>query len=202
MRQFFRSQETEREYELFKRNDWANTVISVATQLGVNTDISKFRKPSKKGLVFCERRLFETDDSVVRNNIIVFMSNAKANTNEYCELLLEMLALHARNERLVRSVITIMSDFFYDRKSSIDIFQKYVSRGEYWILTPVVKGVARSKYFSEVATDVVRAISGVDPRDSGLRRILLTEVARKKGQEYLISIIEYGVGKALTIMTK
>jgi hypothetical protein len=189
--EFFKSQDNEREYQLFKENEWSNTIISAGAYLGVNTDVNKLKKPTRKGILFCERLLYETNDSTVRNNILFSMSNAKSNSDEYFELLLGMLAVYANNERLVRSALTIMADFFYDKRAAIGIFVWYLRTTNRSTLTAAVKGIARSRYFSEAAADVVRAIAGRDKYCVYLRQTLLSEVAKRKGHEYRESLTEY-----------
>jgi hypothetical protein len=43
------------------------------------------------------------------------MSNIKSNSDEYFDLLLEIIAMFGDNKRLIRSVLTIMADFFMIR---------------------------------------------------------------------------------------
>jgi hypothetical protein len=188
--EFFKSQDNEREYQLFKKNEWSNLILSAAAHLGVHIDIKKMKRPTLKGIMFCERLLLETTDSTITSNILFFMSNIKSNSEEYFELLLEIVAMFGDNVRLMRSVITIMSDFFYNKRPTIGIFVRYLESDNIYTVTAAVKGIARSRYFSDFAEIVVRAIAGKGEWGVYLRQVLLSEVAKRKGPDYRESIVD------------
>ena len=139
-------------------------------------------------LMISERLFLETDSSAIRNNILFFMRRSKRNNNEYFEFLLEILSLRDLNSRSISAVLRIFADVYYDRKQAFDICMKHIFSPDQRIRFTSLQCVLRYKFFQDNILEIYVSISGYN--DSYFRRYFVERVAKRKGLEYIESVIE------------
>ena len=178
----------ETEYQRISKEDDSLSLDYVKTMFGRSADHAR-----EKAFFMLRRMYFGAKNPVIRNNMLYCASAYAKGSEETRDFLKYLIANPLTSQMSFRSAVRVLSETFYDDKSTNAIFTACLSSADDQVRLAALKGLIRGPEFPENSAQLCQKLA----RDNNIeiRKTLLKAVcARKQVLEFVTrdtQIIDY-----------
>jgi uncharacterized protein YjbI with pentapeptide repeats len=173
--------------KLLVRNHWTDTILGVEKLLN--------DKKYPHGMKVAQAVFDETEDIVVRSNILLFMRLATDSGEKHREFIFNIIARHGGEVNVVRAALRALGALYPDNKAAFNIFKAYIGHEDETIRHEALRGIINSTQFVSALGDIFPYLEG--SRSGLLRRQVLARIAQIAGAIYMAACWDTDVTNAL-----
>jgi Pentapeptide repeats (8 copies) len=125
----------------------------------------------------------ETEDIVVRSNVLLFMRLATDSAEEHRQFIFNVIARHGSEVTVVRAALRALASFYPDNKGALNIFKTYIRHEDETIHNEALNAIISSRHLVAMIQDIVPHLSG--SKHGFRRRTMLARIAQTAGADYI-----------------
>ena len=169
------------------KEHWTNTILGVEKVLNDEKYLY--------GTKIAQAVFDDTDDIVVRSNVLLFMRLTSDSGEEHREFIFNIIARHGSEVNVVRAALRALAALYPDNKASLNVFKAYLAHEDWTIRKEALGGIINSVHLPNMLSDIFPYLSG---STNGLfRREVLARIAQRAGADYIVACWDTDVSNAL-----
>jgi hypothetical protein len=166
---------------------WTNTILGVEKLLN--------DKKYPFGTKVARAVFDETQDFVVRSNLLLFMRLATDSGEEHRQFIFDIVARHGSEVGVVRAALRALAALYPDNRGALNIFKAYMGHQDDVIRNEALSAIVNSGHVMSMMHVIIPHLTGSN--NGFLRRTMLARIAQLAGADYMAACWDTEIANAL-----